>query len=168
MPGSGFGIGLRLADLLGDGVGIVGQVDARIVGLVRLRHLLGAVAQAHHARRRSGDDRFGQREEIRHLVIVVELLRDVARQLQMLLLVFADRHMRRLVDEDVGRHQHRIGVEADAGALLVLAGFLLELGHAVEPAEPRHAIEDPGKLGMCGHRAWLKIGVRLGSTPAAI
>ena len=37
--------------------------------------------------------------------VVVELLGDVARQLQMLLLVVADRHMRGAVDEDVGRHQ---------------------------------------------------------------
>ena len=57
------GIGLGLADLLGDGVGVVGQVDARIVGRVRLRHLLRAVAQAHDARRRALDQRLGQREE---------------------------------------------------------------------------------------------------------
>ena len=63
LGGQRLGIGLRLLDLLGDGVGIVGQVDARQVGRVRLRHLLGAVAQAHDARRRSRDHRLGQREE---------------------------------------------------------------------------------------------------------
>ena len=41
-----FRIGLGFPDFLRDGVGVVGQVDARIVRGVRLRHLLGAVAQA--------------------------------------------------------------------------------------------------------------------------
>ena len=52
-----------LADLLRDGVGVVGEVDARLIGGVRLRHFLGAVAQRHDARRRAGDQRLGQREE---------------------------------------------------------------------------------------------------------
>ena len=85
--------------------------------------------------------------------VVVELLGDVAGQLQMLLLVVADRHVRGAIGEDVGRHQHGIGVEADGRVLAVLAGLLLELRHAVEPAEPRHAVEDPGQLGVLGHLA---------------
>ena len=83
--------------------------------------------------------------------VVVELDGDVARQLEMLLLVLADRHVRGLVDQDVGRHQRRIGVEAERGVLAVLAGLLLELRHAVHPADARHAIEDPGELGVLGH-----------------
>ena len=56
-------IGLGLADFLRDGVGIVGEIDARIVGGVRLRHFLGAVAQRHDASRLAGDQRLRQREE---------------------------------------------------------------------------------------------------------
>ena len=84
----------------------------------------------------------------------------------MLLLVFADRNVRRLVDADIRRHQHRIGVEADRRALLVLAALLLELGHAVEPAKARDAIEDPRQLGMllhhrlCEDRRMLRIDAR--------
>ena len=77
VPGIGFGavfetlllarqrlrIGLGLADLLGDGVGIVGEIDARVVRRIGLRHLLGAVAQRHHPRRRPLDQRLRQREE---------------------------------------------------------------------------------------------------------
>ena len=85
--------------------------------------------------------------------IVVELLGDVARQLEVLLLVLADRHVRGAVGQDVGRHQDRIGVEADGRVLAVLAGLLLELRHAIEPAEPGHAIEDPGQLGVLEHLA---------------
>jgi uncharacterized protein YfaS (alpha-2-macroglobulin family) len=37
------------------------------------------------------------------------------------------------------------------GAFTVLARLVLELGHAVQPAEPRDAVEDPGELRMCRH-----------------
>ena len=174
LRGQRLGIGLRLLDLLGDRVGVVGEVDARQIGGVRLRHLLGAVAQAHHARRRSGDHRLGLGKEdaVRvarlldpRLEVVVELLRDVARQLQVLLLVVADGHVRRAVGENVGRHQVGIDVEPDGGVLAVLAGLLLELRHAVEPAEPRHAIEDPGELGVLGDLALVEEDRALGIEP---
>ena len=96
------------------------QIDARIIGGVRLRHFLGAVAQAHDPRRRPLDQRLRQREEARRSrvrrsrrEIEIELLRDVAGQFEMLLLVLANRHMRRPIDQNVGRHQHRIIVETD-------------------------------------------------------
>ena len=101
-----------------------------------------------------GGDRGGE--------IVVELLRDVARQLQMLLLIVADRNMGRAIDENVGCHQHRIVVEANGRILPVLARFLLELGHAVEPAEPRDAIKDPGELRMLRDPALVEDDIGLG------
>ena len=85
--------------------------------------------------------------------VVVEFLRDVARQFEVLLLVLADRHMGGAIHQNVGRHQHRIVVEPDGRVLAVLAGLFLELGHAVEPADPRHAIEDPRQFRMPGHLA---------------
>jgi len=36
--GSGLGIGDRSFELLHDGLGIIGEVDAASIGLVRLRH----------------------------------------------------------------------------------------------------------------------------------
>ena len=155
------GIGLRLFDLLGDGIGIVGQIDPRHVGLVRLRHFARAVAQAHDPGRRPGDERLGQREEAGRITfardrsgeVVVEFLGDVARKLKMLLLVVADRNMSRVVEQNVRRHKVRIDIEAGGGLLAVFARLLLELRHAVQPAEPRHAIEDPGKLGVPGDLA---------------
>ena len=80
--------------------------------------------------------------------VVVELDGDVAGQLEVLLLVLADRHVGGEIGEDVGRHQHGIVVEADRGVLAVLAGLLLELGHAVQPAEAGDAVEHPGELGV--------------------
>src|SRR3546814_8250529 len=67
-------------------------------------------------------------------VVAVELLGDVAGQFQVLLLVLADRHMGRLVDQDVGGHEVRIDVEAGRGLFAILAGLVLELCHAVQPA----------------------------------
>ena len=71
----------------------------------------------------------------------------------MLLLVLADRHMGRAIDENVGSHQRGIGIEANGRVLAVLAGLLLELRHPVEPADAGNAIEDPGQFGMFRHLA---------------
>ena len=116
-----------------------------LIFLVPSRRLMTRVA----APKISGS---GKREEV-PAEILVELLGDVAGQLQMLLLVLAHRHMGRLIGQDVGRHQVGIDVEPDRGVLAVLARLLLELGHAVQPADPRHAVEDPGELGMGRHLA---------------
>src|SRR5271169_5942673 len=56
----------------------------------------------------------------------LELARDIALRFEMLLLVVADRHMGRAIDENVRRHQDRIVVEPDRSVLAVLAGLLLE------------------------------------------
>ena len=146
------GVGARLADLARDGVGVVGQVDPAHVRGVGLRHLLRAVAQAHHPGRRPLDHRLGQREEV-DPVVVVELRRDVAGQLDVLLLVLAHRHVRGVVEQDVGGHQRRIGEKPERGVLGVLARLVLELDHPVHPADPGDAVEDPGELGMPGHLA---------------
>ena len=149
------------------------MVSASSVRLMRDRSdgsdfdiFLDAVAQRHDARRRPVDQRLGEREEAvdglladLHLdadpeigdarrKVVVEFLGDVAGQLEMLLLVVADRHMGGAIGEDVGRHQGRIGEQADRGVLAVLAGLLLELRHAVQPAHAGDAVEDPGELGV--------------------
>ncbi len=94
--------------------------------------------------------------------VVVEFLGDVARQLEVLLLVLADRHVRGAIGENVGRHQVRINVETHRGVLAVLAGLLLELRHAVEPAEARDAIEHPRQLGVLGHLALIEQDALLG------
>ena len=88
---------------------------------------------------------------------MIEFLGDVARQFQVLLLVVADRHGRRLVKQDVGRHQRGIGIKPERHLLGILApfaaGLVLELGHAAHPAHTRHAIENPAELGVFHHLA---------------
>ncbi len=145
-------VGLGPADFQRDRLRVIGHVDARIFRRIGFRHLFGAVAQAHHPRRFAEYLRLGQRKELA-LVAPVEGAGDVARQFQMLLLILADRHMRRLVEQDVGRHQHRVGIEAEPGEVALLAGLFLELGHPVEPAERRHAAEQPAEFGMTADHA---------------
>ena len=109
-------IGPCPADLPRDRVRIVGQSDPGLLGRVRLRHLRATVAQAHHPGCLSMDQRFDDREELA-AVVVVELLRDIARELQVLALVIADRDPVGPVGEDVGSHQARVHVEARRGVL---------------------------------------------------
>ena len=85
--------------------------------------------------------------------IIVEFLRDVARQLQMLLLVFAYGNMGCAVNQNVGGHQGWVGVKPDRHVFAIFTGLFLELRHAVQPPKPRRAIEHPSQFGMLGHLA---------------
>src|SRR5581483_8884414 len=64
----------------------------------------------------------------------------------------ADRDELGLVEQDVARHQHRIGEEAGRDEVLALS-LLLELGHPVELSEARDRRQQPGRLGVRGHVA---------------
>jgi len=57
----------------------------------------------------SGELALGHAERLAEAV--VEALRDVARELEVLALVVADRHEIGLVEQDVAGHQHGIGEE---------------------------------------------------------
>ena len=167
-------VGLGAADFLRNRIGIVGEIDARLsrtgptstfssipsrsdMTRVASPVITGSGSGKKVSPKPSGMNRAGE--------VVVEFLRDVARQFEVLFLVLADRHMGGAIDQNVGRHQRRIGIEADGGVLAIFAGFLLELRHAVEPAEPGHAIEHPGEFGMLGHLALIEHDVLLGIDP---
>ncbi len=76
----------------------------------------------------------------------------VAREFDVLALVVADRNDLGVVQQDVGRHEHRIGEQADRGRLRSLLGRLvLELGHARGFAEAGDRVEDPGELCVGGN-----------------
>ena len=82
----------------------------------------------------------------------VEALGQVPGQLQVLPLVLADRHRVGLVEQDVGGLQDRVGEQPDAGPVgALLGGLVLELGHPAGLAEPGHAAQHPGQLGVLGH-----------------
>ena len=88
--------------------------------------------------------------------VEIEFLGDIARKFEMLLLVLANWDMGRAIGKNIGGHQARIGIKPNRGVLAVFSRFLLELRHAIEPAEARDAIEHPGELGMSPNLALVK------------
>ena len=66
----------------------------------------------------------------------------------MLFLVLAHRNHGGVIGQDVGGHQGGIGVKTQRDVFGVLAGLVLELGHAAHPAHARHAVENPAKFDM--------------------
>src|SRR3954454_9868805 len=113
-------------ELLADDVGQVEQEHGPLRRAARLRHLHVRLLQVHHAGALFGIDAFGDDERLPEAV--VEPLRDVARELEVLALIVPDRDDVRLVEEDVSGHQGRV-CEEPGGDELVLRLLLLELRH---------------------------------------
>ncbi len=95
---------------------------------------------------------------------VVEAAGDLPGELDVLHLVLPHGDGVRLVDEDVRRLEH--GVQEEAGPHgLLLAGLVLELGHAGEVPQGGEGGEDPGELGVLGHVGLDEEGDPLGVKP---
>jgi hypothetical protein len=82
---------------------------------------------------------------------LVEAARDLAHQLDVLALVLADRHLVRLVGENVSRLKHRIEKEPGGDELALLRRLLLELVHPVEVPVSGYRGQQPAKLGVLMH-----------------
>jgi hypothetical protein len=112
---------------------------------IALRHLHGRIVQPHHPGADRRDHGGGQDE---HLAVkTVEPLRDVPRELDVLLLVLAHRHLVGVVEQDVRGHQDRVVEQAGAHRFLA-RGAVLVLRHALQPPDWRHAVEEPARLGV--------------------
>ena len=96
--------------------------------------------------RRLGED--GLRLGERVAVAAVEGPDDLARQLEVGRLVLADRHERRLVDDDVGGLQDRVGEQAVVDVVGLVALLLLVGRRPLQPADRRDRREQPGELGV--------------------
>lgn len=66
----------------------------------------------------------------------------------MLRLVLPNGHQVRLVEQDIRRHEGRIGEKARIDVIRMLGGLILELGHAGQFPEHGIAHEDPPQLRM--------------------
>ena len=92
----------------------------------------------------------------------VEADGNVPAELHMLLLVVPHGHQVRLVQQDVRRHESRVGEKARVDVLRVLGGLVLELGHAAQLAEHGIAVQHPAQLSVGGHVALDEEGILLG------
>ena len=78
----------------------------------------------------------------------IEFPGNLPRKLHVLNLVLSHRDITRLVDEDIGRLEHRIVEKSHIDVLPVLLPLLLKLGHPLQFSHRGHAVEDPGELGV--------------------
>ena len=85
-------------------------------------------------------------------VAVVETFSQFTGEFEVLALIVADWYLLGVVEQDVARHQDRVGEQTHAIALLA-TGLLLELGHAAEFTVGRDAFEQPAHLRVHRHAA---------------
>ena len=95
--------------------------------LCALAHLFRRIIQGHNAGAFLQIAAFRNDEGL--LVLVVYPGGNVAAQLNMLLLIVTHRNDVRIIQQNVGSHQHRIGEQTSRCRLFILA-FILELGHS--------------------------------------
>ena len=98
--------------------GSIDQPDDALRRAARRRHQAVGLLEVLDPRTLLGVD--AARHDERLAEALVEALRDVARELDVLALVVADRNDVGVVEQDVGRHQHRIGEEARRDEVLLL------------------------------------------------
>ena len=99
----------------------------------------------------------------------VEAPRDLARELDVLALVVAHRHLVGLVEQDVGRLEHRVEEQAGAHELLLARRLVLELVHALEVAVGRDRRRAASRAPSAPRTSdWRNRMQRSGSSPAAI
>ena len=143
-------VGHRALELAAYHVRIVEYGDIGLLG-IRLGHLARGILQAHYLGAHLGNIAIGHGERGR--IQVVKPDSDIARQLQMLLLVHADRHQIRLVEQYIRRHEHRIVEQARIYVVGLARRLVLELGHAAEFAHIGKTVEHPCQLAMRRHMA---------------
>ena len=146
---------------------VVDDLAARVGhrGLELASDLVGRIDQPHDTLRRAARRRHqplrllevldpcalvrvdAARHDERLTEALVEALGDVARQLEVLALVVADRHDVGLIEQDVAGHQDRVVEEPGRDEVLALR-LLLELRHPAQLAIRSHGAEQPRGLRM--------------------
>jgi hypothetical protein len=114
--------------------------------IVALAHL--PAVDARHHRDLFADERLGAHQNL--AIRLVELALQVLGDLDVLLLVLAHGDQLRLVDEDVGRHQHGIGEQPVVGRKPLGHLILVGMGPLKQP-QRRDARQDPRQLRHFGH-----------------
>ena len=139
------GVGDGGLELLADDVRWVDEPDDALRRAARRRHQALGLLEVADARALLGDRDL--RDDERLAEALVEALRDVPGQLDVLALVVPDRNDVGLVEQDVARHQHRVGEQPGRDEVL-LGSAVLELGHPAKLAEARDRAQQPRGLGV--------------------
>ena len=143
---AGVAVRHRALEFAHDVLRLIQQRDAAVGVFVGLAHLLGRILQGHNPRAVLRNVRIRHHEG--GAVQAVEALRNVAGQLQMLLLIRTDRDQVRLIKEDIRSHQRRIGEQARIDVVRVFGGFILKLRHAGELAKLGVTVQNPRQFRM--------------------
>ena len=136
------------AELAQNGVFVVREKDRGVGVFVRLAHLMHGVLQRVDLRALFDDIPLGDAEGL--AIAVVEADGDVARDLEVLALVDANRHDVRLIQQNVRRHQNGVIHQPHVDVLGVLGALILELRHALHLPHIGEGVEHPRKLGVRG------------------
>ena len=156
-------VGQRAAELLDDRLGLLVDVDGALGRPAGGRHLALGLLEVAHAGADRRDVALGDHEVLAEAL--VERLRDVAHELDVLALVLPHRHLVGAVDEHVGGHQHRVIQQPRGRPLARRARLVAELVHAVELPDRRHARQQPRQLGVLGDVALAEEDAALGVEP---
>ena len=146
----GIAVGDGALEFAHDRIPVVVHRDEPVGIFVRFAHLAGRVGKAHHARAAAfGDISVGDGERLP--VAVVEADRKVAREFKVLLLVCPDGHERRLIEQDVRRHEDGVIHQPHVDVVGVPDALVFELRHAGKFAGIGNGVEHPHKLAVCGN-----------------
>ena len=136
-----FRVGHRTFDFLNHRFRIFQQTDHVVAVVIRLGHFLRRLQQRHHARAGFRNERLRHFEDV--AIQGIKALGDIAAQFQMLFLIFANRYLVGLIQQDVCRHQYRIIKQTGVDVLRIARGFVFELGHTAQFAEVGVAVQRP-------------------------
>ena len=126
------------------------KVDGSRLIVVGLTHLLRRFLQAHDTSSVLSQEDFGNGKYV-FTVNSIKPLCQVTRNFQVLLLVITDRNKIRLVQQNVGGHQGRIGQKPGRHGVAALRSLIFVLSHAFQFTHIGHGRHNPTELYMFGN-----------------
>ena len=82
---------------------------------------------------------------------MIEMFGDIASKLDMLKLIFPDRHVISAIKQDIGGHENWIIKNADISGKIAVMTLVLVLSHAQSFTHGSVAIQNPGEFGVGWH-----------------
>ena len=148
------GVGHGALELLLDRLRLVEHVHGALLGAARRRHLPIGLLEVHDPCAHPGHAQLGYDQHfIARAEAAIEVVGNIAHQLDVLALVLADGHLVGPVGEHVRSHQHGVEQQPGPNHLPLRLGLVAELVHPFESPEFGDAGQQPGQLGVLPHVA---------------